>query len=422
MGEDRITMTKQDLERYQVIQRSLRAEITQAQVAEWLGLCERQVRRLVKKVRQEGLRGLAHRSRGRTSPRKMKPEDEERIGSIIAERYPDFTPLHVSEKLWERHQIRLSREKVRLIMIAQGLWKRRRRRPAEHPWREPKPHLGEMVQLDGSHHAWLEDRGPKLVLMGLVDDATNRYFGRFYDHEGVFPALDVVRRYIERYGLPQSLYLDKHSTYKTTRQPDIDELLRDEPARTQFERAVAAAGIKIIHAHSPQAKGRIERSFGTLQNRLVKEMRLAGLRDIEAANRFLEGYLETFNRRFMKEARQPPDVHRPWLKSLSLDDIFCLQSPRTVNNGCLVKWRGRTFVLLRSTLTMSKQPVIVREWADGRISIRYHGQDLAYKEVEVRRPQPAVRTAAIKTSRRPPKYTPPPSHPWKRTPFTQLPG
>ena len=422
MGEDSITMRKRDLERYQVIQRSLRGEIRQAEVADWLGLCERQIRRLVKKVRLEGMKGLVHGNRGRISPQKMSREQEETIGSIIAERYPDFTPLHASEKLWERHKIRLSREKVRQIMLAKGLWKRRRRRKADHVWRERKSHLGEMVQMDGSHHAWLERRGPKLVLMGFVDDATGRYFGHFYDHEGVYPAMDGLRRYIERYGLPQSLYLDKHSTYKTSREPDTDELLRDQQARTQFERAVSEAGIRIIHAHSPQAKGRIERSFGTLQNRLVKELRLAGARTIEEANRFLEDYLKVFNRRFMKEAQQPQDQHRPCPKSMNLDDIFCLQGQRMVNNGYLIKWRSRTFVLLRPALTLRKQTVVVREQFDGRLSFRFKGRNLECKEIEVRPPQPVVRVAAVKIPRKPPKYTPPPTHPWKRIPFTQLPG
>jgi len=422
MGKDRITVTKRELERYQAIQRSLRGEITQAKAGEWLGLGERQIRRLVKKIRREGIKGLVHGNRGRASARKLGREEEARIGTIIAERYPDFTPLHAAEKLWERHKIRLSREKVRLIMIARGLWTRRRRRKADHPWRERKQHLGEMVQMDGSHHAWLEGRGPKLVLMGFVDDATSRYFGRFYDHEGVYPAMDGLCRYIERYGLPQSLYLDKHSTYKTTRQPDTEELLRDKQAQTQFERAVGEAGIRVIHAHSPQAKGRIERSFGTLQNRLVKEMRLAGVRTMEEANRFLEGYLDVYNRRYMKEAQQPQDFHRPCPKSLNLDDIFCVQGLRTVNNGCLIKWQSRTFVLTRPALALRRQKVVVREWFDARLSIRHKGKDLEYKEVEVKPLRPPVRTVASKISRRSPKYTPPPTHPWKRTPFTQLPG
>jgi predicted DNA-binding protein (UPF0251 family) len=419
MHEDIITMSKRELERYPVIERSLKREITQAKAGELLELSERHIRRLVKRARLKGVRGLVHGNRGRPSPRKMSVEVEERIASIIGERYPDFTPLHAAEKLWERHKIGVSREKVRLIMVAKGLWKRRRRRKEDHVWRERKPHPGEMVQLDGSHHAWLEERGPKLVLMGYVDDATGRFFGCFYDHEGVYPAMDSLRRYIERYGLPQALYLDKHSTYKTTRQPATDELLREEQAQTQFERALSELGIKVIHAHSPQAKGRIERAFGTLQNRLVKEMRLAGVSTCEEANRFLDGYLRIHNRRFMKEPLRPQDLHRPVPKSLSLDDIFCLQGIRTVNNGYIIKWTNRTFVLTRPSLTLRRQKVVVREWFEGRLSIRFKGKDLEYKEVDTVRPKPAVRVFAIKIRRKPPKYIPPPTHPWKRGPVVQ---
>jgi hypothetical protein len=343
----------------------------------------------------------------------------DRIASIIGERYPDFAPLHAAEKLWERHKVRVSREKVRRIMIAKGLWKRRRRRKADHIWRERRPHCGEMVQLDGSHHAWLEKRGPRLVLMGYVDDATGRLFGRFYDHEGVYPAMDSLRRYIERYGLPQSLYLDKHSTYKTTRQPDTEELLREQQAQTQFERATVELGIKLIHAHSPQAKGRVERTFGTLQDRLVKEMRLARISTCAEANRFLDRYLPVYNRRFMKAPLRPQDLHRPVPKSLKLDDVFCLQGIRTVNNGYIIKWTSRTFVLTRPSLTVRRQKVVVREWFDGRLSIRFKGKDLEHKEVEIVREKPAVRVLAVRLRRKPPKYIPPPTHPWKRGPVVQ---
>jgi hypothetical protein len=419
MDEDIITMTRRELERYQVIERTVKREITQAKTGELLELSERHIRRLVKRVRLKGLRGLMHGNRGRPSPRKMSPELVERIASIIAERYPDFTPLHATEKLWERHKVRVSREKVRRIMMGKGLWRRRRRRKEAHVWRERKPHVGEMVQLDGSHHEWLEKRGPKLVLMGYVDDASNRVFGRFYDHEGIYPAMDSLRRYIERYGLPQSIYLDKHSTYKTSRQPDTDELLRDEQAQTQFERALEEAGIKAIHANSPQAKGRIERTFGTLQDRLVKEMRLAGVSTCEEANRFLDVYLPAHNRRFMKEPLRPQDLHRPVPKSLNLDDIFCLQGIRTVNNGYIIKWGSRTFVLTRPSLTLRRQKVVVREWFDGRLSIRFKGKELEYKEVDTLQPKPAVRVFAVKFRRKPPKYIPPPTHPWKRGPVVQ---
>jgi transposase len=416
MREDIIAMTKRELERGQVVGRCLRKELRQAEAGELLGLSERHIRRLVKRVRASGVRGLKHGNRGRGSPRKMSLEMESRIGSIIGERYADFTPLHAAEKLWERHRIRVSREKVRQVMMARGLWKRRWRRKADHVWRERKPHAGEMVQMDGSHHDWLEKRGPRLVLMGYVDDATGRFYGRFYDHEGVWPAMDSLRRYIGLYGLPQAVYLDKHSTYKTTRKPDTEELLKDEQARTQFERALDELGIKVIHAHSPQAKGRIERAFGTLQGRLVKEMRLAGASSLEEANRFLERYLGTYNRRFMRAPRQPQDLHRPVARSLKLDDIFCLQGLRTVNNGYLVKWTSRTFLLTQPSWTLRRQKVVVREWFDGRISIRFKGKELEIKEVDAFRPKPPARVVSPKFRRRPPKYIPPVTHPWKRGP------
>jgi transposase len=416
MREDIIAMTKRELERGQVVGRCLRKELRQAEAGELLGLSERHIRRLVKRVRASGVRGLKHGNRGRGSPRKMSLEMESRIGSIIGERYADFTPLHAAEKLWERHRIRVSREKVRQVMMARGLWKRRWRRKADHVWRERKPHAGEMVQMDGSHHDWLEKRGPRLVLMGYVDDATGRFYGRFYDHEGVWPAMDSLRRYIGLYGLPQAVYLDKHSTYKTTRKPDTEELLKDEQARTQFERALDELGIKVIHAHSPQAKGRIERAFGTLQGRLVKEMRLAGASSLEEANRFLERYLGTYNRRFMRAPRQPQDLHRPVARSLKLDDIFCLQGLRTVNNGYLVKWTSRTFLLTQPSWTLRRQKVVVREWFDGRISIRFKGKELEIKEVDAFHPKPPARVVSPKFRRRPPKYIPPVTHPWKRGP------
>ncbi len=416
MREDIIAMTKRELERGQVVGRCLRKEIRQAEAGELLGLSERHIRRLVKRVRASGVRGLKHGNRGRESPRKMSPELESRIGSIIGERYPDFTPLHAAEKLWERHRIRVSREKVRQLMMARGLWKRRWRRKADHVWRERKPHPGELVQMDGSHHAWLEKRGPRLVLMGYVDDATGRFYGRFYDHEGVWPAMDSLRRYLGLYGLPQAIYLDKHSTYKTSRKPDTEELLQDVQARTQFERALDELGIKVIHAHSPQAKGRIERAFGTLQGRLVKEMRLARVSSLEEANRFLEGYLRTYNRRFMRAPLEPQDVHRPVARSLKLDDIFCLQGIRTVNNGYLVKWTSRTFLLARPSWTLRHQKVVVREWFDGRISIRFKGKELEIKEVDAFRPKPPARVLSPKFRRHPPKYIPPVTHPWKRGP------
>jgi hypothetical protein len=417
MAEETITLTKRDAERLRVLHQVMDEKIGQVFAGELLGISDRQVRTLLGRVREEGAKGLVHRSRGRESPLKMAEALEDRIGEIIRSRYPDFSPLLASEKLRERHRIEVSREKVRQVMIAKGLWKRRRFRKEAHFWRERRHHLGEMVQMDGSHHDWLEGRGPWMVLMGYVDDATGRFWGRFYDHEGVYPAMDSLKRYIEIYGLPLAIYLDKHSTYKTTRQADTDELLKEkQQAETQFERGLGELGIRVIHAHSPQAKGRVERSFRTLQDRLVKEMRLAGIKTLEEANRFLERWLSVYNQRFAREALEAGDLHRSLPKSVVLDDVLCIKGFRTVNEGYLVKWRGRTFVLQKPSLTLRRQKLVVLERFDGWLVLRFRGRDLAYREV-LEPPRRAPKPAVVKIRRKPPKYNPPASHPWRHQIF-----
>jgi transposase len=413
MPEDMITMRRRDIERLRIVHKVIDKELTQVEAGAFLDLCERQIRRLIKKVEEKGAKGLVHGNRGQPSPRKMTEAEEERIASVIRAGYPDFSPLLASEKLEEREGIKVSREKLRQIMLAKGLWRRRRKRREDHIWRERKHHFGEMVQVDGSHHEWLERRGPKLVFMGYVDDATGHVFGRFYDYEGVYPAMDSFCQYLRRYGLPQSLYLDKHSTYKTTRQPDGDELLRGEEAKTQFERALWELGVKIIHAHSPQAKGRVERIFGTLQNRLVKEMRLASVRTKEEANHFLETFLPLYNNRFSRAPLRPGNFHRPLSKTIILDDIFCWKGFRTINNGSIVKWRSRMFVLENASLGMRRQKVVVMEHLDGRLNLRFKDRDLTYKEITELKKEPQAKAVIVEVRRRG-KCIPPPHHPWRR--------
>ena len=416
MAEETITLTKRDAERLRVLHQVMEGVISQVYAGELLNITDRQVRTLLGRVREEGVKGLVHRSRGRESPRKMPEATADRIARIIRSRYPDFSPLLASEKLRERHRIEVSREKVRQVMMAKGLWKRRRFRKEAHFWRERRHRLGEMVQMDGSHHDWLEGRGPWMVLMGYVDDATGRFYGRFYDHEGVYPAMDSLGRYIGLYGLPLAIYLDKHSTYKTSRQADTDELLAEKQAETQFERALGELGIQVIHAHSPQAKGRVERAFRTLQDRLVKEMRLGGVRTLEEANRFLDGYCKVHNRRYGVEPLEPGDLHRPLPKPVVLDDVLCIKGFRTVNEGYLVKWRGRMFVLDKPSLTLRQQKLVVLERFDGRLSLRFKGRDLEYREV-LEPKRPPQRPVVVKIRRRPSKYEPPASHPWRHQIF-----
>jgi hypothetical protein len=405
-----IALTKKEHERLEIIRRVMKREIRQKEAGVLMGITDRQVRTLVRKVRERGAAGLAHGNRGKPSPKRMPTDLVGKIAEIIKSRYRDFKPKFAAEKLWKKDRIKISDEKLRQIMIGAGLWRVHRKRSQIHPWREPRSHYGEMVQMDGSHHAWLEKRGPKMVLMGMVDDARNRFYGRFYEYEGVYPAMNVLEGYARQYGLPQSLYVDKHSTYKTVRHPSEEELFRGEEAATQFERAVQELGIKLIHAHSPQAKGRIERMFATLQDRLVKDLRLASISTLGEANRFLETYLPEFNAQFEHEPRQPEDLHRPLPKTLKLQEIFCLKTPRTILDGYCIRWKGKRYAIEEPSRRMLGRPAMVMLLFDGRMIIRYEGRNLDYREI----PERPKRIPAVPVIRpKPPKYTPPPAHPWR---------
>lgn len=416
MREDIITMSREEVKRLKITHKVLERQLTQAKAGEVLGISERQVRRLVRRVREQGAKGLVHRNRGRPSPKKMTEEREEQIGLIIEESYRDFGPTLASEKLSERHGIEIGREKLRQIMITRGLWQVRRYKKKAHQWRERKHHYGEMIQMDGSHHDWLEGRGPEMVFMGYIDDATGQVYGRFYDYEGVYPAMDSLESYIRLYGIPVSLYLDKHSTYKTTRQPDLDELLRRERAQTQFERACSELGIRVIHAHSPQAKGRIERTFGTLQDRLIKEMRLEGIRTKEEASEFLQRYLPLYNKRFGKDALKNADLHIRLPKEIRLRDIFSIKGRRTITNAYTVKWKGRLFLIHSPTIAMRRRKVEVREHFNGQMEIKFNDRYLKFKEIRNQNamPEPKARKVIVTAVKKKPKYIPPSDHPWKK--------
>jgi transposase len=416
MDKDTITMSLREIDRIKVINRVLSKDITQIKAAEILGLSDRHLRRILRRVEEEGDRGVIHKGRGRRSARLMSEGDEDKVAGVIRERYVGFGPTLASEKLLVREGIKVSKEKLRQIMLKRGLWHRRRRVKKVHRWRERKAYYGEMVQMDGSHHEWLEERGPRLVLMGYVDDATNRVFGRFYDHEGVYPAMDSLCRYIRLYGRPVRLYLDKHSTYKTTREPDVDELLRGESAETQFGRACQELQIEVIHAHSPQAKGRIERVFGTLQDRLIKEMRLESISTPDEANDFLERFLPRYNNQFAREPLKGGNLHRRLPRGMKLKDIFCLKAKRTITNDYRVKWGGREFLIEDPSIAIRRRKVEVREHFDGRIELKFNGRYLKYQELispklskELKRKEPKDEPTKKKT-----KYLPPPDHPWRR--------
>jgi hypothetical protein len=265
-----------------------------------------------------------------------------------------------------------------------------------------------MIQMDGSHHDWFEGRGPYSVFMGYIDDATGRAFGRFYGYEGTLPAMDSFKRYIKKYGLPMSVYLDKHTTYKSTAKPTIQDELNDVKPLSEFERALKELGVEVVHANSPQAKGRIERFFGTLQDRLVKEMRLREIKTLEEGNLFLEEYLPLYNRRFSVSSAGKDNLHRPLGKGVDLDKILCIKTERTLRNDFTVA-HNRKLYQIEDPVKASK--LMVQDRLDGSMVITYRDQPLRFQEITVRPVRENKEPPVVRLKKAP---TPPsPDHPWR---------
>jgi len=397
-----------ELKRLHVIRRVLERVIKQVEAAEILSLSGRQIRRIVKRIRSEGDRGAVHKSRGRPSNRRIPHKIKDRVIRLYRAQYKDFGPTLASEKLLERERIEISDETLRRWLIEAGDWKKSRKRGRHRQWRERKHHYGEMVQMDGSHHAWFEDRGGPCVLMSYIDDATGEAFGRFYEYEGTIPAMDSFKRYIKKNGLPMRVYLDKHSTYKSTAKPTIEDELNDVGPLSEFERALRELGVEVSHAHSPQAKGRIERLFRTLQDRLVKEMRLRGIRTIEEGNQFLEEYLPLYNKRFSVRPKEKDDLHRPLVKVMDLDGILCIKTERALRNDFTVA-HNRKLYQVEQMIKASK--VMVQDRIDGSLIMIHKDRALRFKEITERPPR--QKKEPVVARRRKP-YIPPTDHPWRR--------
>jgi hypothetical protein len=305
--------------------------------------------------------------------------------------------------------IKLSDETLRKWLIEAGLWVKRRKRSGHRRWRERKECFGEMVQMDGSHHDWLEGRGPKLVIMGYIDDATNRVYARFYNYEGTVPAMDSFKRYIKKHGLPMSIYLDRHSTYKSTKKLTIEEELTGlEEPMSQFERALKELGVEVIHAYSPQAKGRIERLFGTLQDRLVKEMRLRSIKTKEEANDFLKGYLPVYNKKFQFRAANDSNVHVKLPRGFDLDKYLCVKTRRTVRNDNTISYNNKLYQI-EGMVKVKK--VSVEERVNGTMHITSGNAILGCHEITgrpERNCQTPVKRPQIRKQNIPSK-----NHPWR---------
>lgn len=409
--KDMITMSRRESRRLHIIHQALDLKITQVAAAAVLGLSDRQLRRLIKRVRAEGDDGICHRSRGKASNHRIHPKIKAQALKHFKQEYADFNLTHATEKLSEVHGITISDETLRLWLAEAEISYKKRRAKKHRQRRERKACFGELVQIDGSHHDWFEGRGPLCVFMGYIDDATGIVFGRFYDYEGTIPAMDSMKRYIKLYGVPQSVYLDKHSTYKSWAEPTIDEQLSGQEPLSHFEKSLAALEVEVIHANSPQAKGRVERLFKTLQDRLVREMRLQGIKNVDEANVFLETYLPKHNRRFRKEAQEKADLHRPALPTRELDRILCIKEERTVKNDFTIAYANKVYQI--EQMTRAKK-VTVEEHLDGSLHITYKGKDLRCRLIEKQSPRETPDQPLVLAPRKP--WIPPADHPWKKRP------
>ena len=406
-GKDIIAMTQEELKRLHVIRKALDKDITQLEAAEIIGIGLRQAQRIVKAVRTEGDEGVIHKSRGQPSNRALPDKIKDRSLKLYKAKYHDFGPTLGSEKLFEIDKIRINDETLRLWLLEAGIpYKKRKGRP-HRQWRQRKACFGEMIQMDGSHHDWFEGRGPECVLMGYIDDATGTPFARFYPYEGTLPAMDSFKRYIAKFGLPVSIYLDKHPTYKSTRKQTVEDELNNTEPLSQFSRAVKELGVDVIYADSPQAKGRVERLFNTFQNRLIKEMRLKGIKSTEEGNRFLKHYLPIYAKRFSVVPVHDTDLHRPIPQGADLNASFCVKTIRVLRNDFTVAHNGKLYQVKDN---VNAEKVTVEERANGSVHISYSGTDLKFREITTRPKKQQI-------PREP--YIPPKDHSWRRF---RLPG
>ncbi len=416
-----ITMTEKEARRYDVIKELINKKINGTDASKLLGLSVRQIKRIKAKVFKLKMKGVIHGNRGQESNRQIDKKKVKKAKKILYEKYYDFNPLLAQEHLRDDDSIEVSKETVRQWLIDEKLWKPRRKTEAKkYAWRERKNNYGEMEQFDGSYHNWFEGRnieevGEEQCLLLSVDDATGKPTrARFEDNEGVVSVFRFWKGYLEDKGAPIAIYLDKFSTYKVNHKSAVD----NKELMTQFERAMRQLNIRVIHANSPQAKGRVEKMNGTLQRRLVKEMRLAKINTIAAANIFLEKvFIPKFNRQFAVVPKKPADLHRKLdeKKLKELDKIFSIQSERTVNNDYTIRFKNNYYQLRQEqpVIVYKRDKIIVEEHLSGEIKFSTRDKYLDYfqlperpkKEIEIKLP------ALTKTKLA--NWIPPSNHPWR---------
>src|SRR5438128_3675417 len=419
-------MSNEELRRVEVLARVRSKHLRIVDASKLLRVSYRQAKRLWRRYREEGAAGLKHRSVGRPSNHAHETKFRKKVLQLVREKYGGpvgerFGPTLAAEHLCSEDGLKVNAETLRQWMLAEGLWSRQRKGRKHRRRRERKEHFGELVQMDGSFHDWLEGRGPEGCLIDMADDATNRTFAQLGEQETIWAVADALRAWIEQYGVPLALYVDWKNLYKRPATPR--ELMRGEEPVTQFGRMCAKLGIAVIAASSAQAKGRIERIHGTHQDRLVKKLRRKGIVSHEATHVYLRNeYLPEHNRRFARRAARPEDYHRRAPRAAELDKIFRLESVRTISEDWVVRYENRFFQLEPQSrhYAPAKAQVRVCEGREGRLTIEYRGHALRWQEIP-----PPLRPRSEETTRsqqprvaqgrreKKQKWVPPADHPWR---------
>ncbi len=417
MDNDILSMSQRGINRYEIVKQLICGNLNGTEAAGQLGLSVRQTKRLKVAVRTHGARALVHGNRGQASHNRLADKERLRIVLLVRENYLDFTPTFAAEKLSELHGISHDPKTIETIMIAADVWKQApvRHREQHRAWRERRASFGDMQQFDGSYHLWFENRAPETCLLAAIDDATGRItHAKFDDSEGLAPVADFWEEYLLRYGKPLSLYVDKFSTYHMNNGLAVE----NSDTKTQFQRAMEIGlRIAVITAHSPQAKGRIERLFKTLQDRLVKELRLKKISDVKTANKFLvEEFISDFNERFAVTPRSKANAHRPLTndEEKNLPAILCRHSGRTVRNDFTLSYQNQWYQLLKEQIVTvcKKDVVVVEERRDQTIHIRLRGKYLAYR-ILPERPLKVNQKKQLWVLPASAPRQPPPNHPWR---------
>jgi transposase len=374
------TLTMKEEKRLEIIQRVFRGELTMGKASLVLGVSERQCYRIKARVKKQGVKGVVHGNRGRACKRKVKEREVKRIVELAKGKYRGFNDHHLTEKLREQEQIELSREKIRRVLRSHGILSPRKKRASKHrSRRERKEAEGMMLQVDGSSHDWLEGRGPSLCLIGAIDDATGKVVGAlFVEAESSWAYFRLFSEIFNKHGLPQSVYADRHSVFWTDREPTIEEQLKNQRPTTEVGRGLQELGVTLIPAGSPQAKGRIERLWGTFQDRLVSELRRAGAKNPSQAQVVLKGHLPEHNRQFSK----PPAQWEPaWRKASStqIEKALCFKQKRTVAKDHTVTFEGTLFQIPKQSpyRSYANKRIDVHVLLDGAVEFFYQNKKIA---------------------------------------------